>query len=203
MAKIESVDYNDLPRVANTISSTATQLYNELKNAYAEVSNMHNNWYGKRYNALVTEFNNLVPELNEMLKLTMHDIPYTLRLVANNYSQADGAGNIQTATDDANTIAQLSTFNDTGMRFVTENVEASQKKVTGNFTNASNDMDQIYTDFKTAKWTSEAATAFDSKLNSLKNSIKAQLENLNKSFVSLMTQTLSDMASTETANTVE
>ena len=50
MAKIEYVDYVDLAGKAKDIRTHAQELNKELSTAYKSVIDMHQNWYGKRYN---------------------------------------------------------------------------------------------------------------------------------------------------------
>ena len=71
MAKIDHVDYEAMPRQAKAMREYALELNNELRTAYSNVGEMHNSWYGVRYNELVKDFNELIPQVNDLLKLVV------------------------------------------------------------------------------------------------------------------------------------
>ena len=66
MANITSVDYEAMPSQANQMRNYGQELNTELTNAYNSISEMHNSWYGKRYNSLVEQFNKMAPDINEL-----------------------------------------------------------------------------------------------------------------------------------------
>ena len=61
MAQIMNVDYEAMPNQAKQMRQYAIELNNEFKTAYSYIGDMHNSWYGVRYNELVRDFNNLAP----------------------------------------------------------------------------------------------------------------------------------------------
>ena len=203
MAKIQVVDYEDIPSKASQMRSEGQTLNSELTTAYQSIENMHANWYGVRYNELVELFNEMVEDLNEMLQLVVTDVPVALETVANNYSQADTGSNV-TSVDSTgpNKISTIAVQSDTGMRFITSEVESVQSSVSTNFTNSVTQMNSIESIFNQITWESEAADAFKSKFNSLKSSIVSSFENINEQFKTLMTQAQEDIENAETANTV-
>ena len=69
MARIMNVDYEAIPGKAQQMRSQGEELNTELTTAYQSITDMHNAWYGKRYNELVKSFNNIIPQINEMLQL--------------------------------------------------------------------------------------------------------------------------------------
>ena len=101
MARIMNVDYEAIPGKAQQMRSQGEELNTELTTAYQSITDMHNAWYGKRYNELVKSFNNIIPQINEMLQLVVGDIPFALETVANNYSQADKGSNVTSANNTA------------------------------------------------------------------------------------------------------
>ena len=101
MANITNVDYVAIPAQAQNMRALGQELNNELSTAYQSIANMHNCWYGKRYNELVKEFNNMVQQINELLELVVGEIPFALETIANNYSQADQGSNITSAAKTA------------------------------------------------------------------------------------------------------
>lgn len=203
MAKIQNVDYEAMPKQAKQMRTYGQQLNTQMTNAYKSIENMHNSWYGKRYNELVKQFNNLTTQINEMLTLVVTDIPYALETVANNYSQADRGINATAAQKiSPKKITNLTIKNDVGMKFMTSNVESVQKSVSANFKNAKDQMNKIQAEYTKIKWQSEASDAFKSKFDKLKQNIYSSFENIEKQFTKLMVQTQEDIQKAETANTV-
>ena len=204
MAKIQNVDYLAMPNNAKQMRSCGQQLNTEVTNAYNSVNSMHSSWYGKRYNELVTHFNNMIPQINEMLQLVVTDIPVSLEKVANNYSQADRGSNATTVENTTpKKITNITIHNDVGMKFITANVQEVQTKVSKNFKNAKDQMNKISTEYNKVKWTSEASEAFKNKFNKLKTDITKSFDEIEKQFTNLMNQTKEDIQKAETANTVQ
>lgn len=203
MARIQTVDYLAMPKRAEEIESCGMQLNRELSAAYASVSEMHEDWYGIRYNELVKEFNGMIVNLNEMLKLVITDIPRTLKEVANNYSRVDRG---QNATDadvrNPNLITAIAISNDVGMRFMTANVISKQQQISRNFNSSVEHMNQIETIYRAVVWDSEASEAFRRKFETLKASIVSAFERTNTEFKTLMEQAQQDIERAEKANTV-
>ena len=77
---IEEVDYNGFSRIAKAMREDAIKLNKEVTMAYATVGVMEKNWYGPRYDDLVKIFNKMIPDFENILKLTVTDFPYTLEL---------------------------------------------------------------------------------------------------------------------------
>ena len=94
MASIRRVDYESMPLKAEEMRIYGKLLNSEITKAYKSIEEMHNSWYGKRYNKLLKSFNDIVPQLNKMITLVVKEIPYALEVIANNYSQADSGTNI-------------------------------------------------------------------------------------------------------------
>ena len=204
MANITNVDYAAIPAQAQQMRTLGQELNRELTTAYQSIANMHNCWYGKRYNELVKEFNNIIPQINELLELVVGEIPFTLETIANNYSQADQGSNVTSAAKRApNKITDLTISNDVGMKFVTSEVESVKTNVSNNFKKSKDKMNTIESAYGRIQWQSEAAEAFSSKFKKLKADIVAAFENIDSQFTNLMNQTLSDIQSTENANTVQ
>ena len=203
MAKIQNVDYEAMPGQAREMRGYGKQLNTEMTKAYKSVADMHNAWYGKRYNELVKAFNNIIPQINEMLALVVTDIPYALETIANNYSQADRGQNVTTASNEApKKITTLTVSEDVGMKFITSTVSAAQNSISTNFKNAKDQMNRIESTYGKVKWQSEASEAFKSKFTKLKNDIVASFEDINTQFTKLMQQTQQDVENAEKANTV-
>ena len=203
MAKIQNVDYEQIPSQASQMRTEGQALNKELTTAYTNITNMHSIWYGQRYNALVKEFNKIIPDINELLKLVVGEFPYALEVIANNYSQADKGANVTSAQNTApNNITDIPLSNDVGMRVLTAEVQNVQNQVSTNFDNAKEKMNTIESIYNKIQWESEASQAFKSKFTKLKSQIISSFENIKSQFTKLMTQTQQDIQSAETSNTV-
>lgn len=204
MANIQNVDYEALPSQAKQMRETGKKLNDEVKKAYESIGSMHKSWYGKRYNELVSEFNKIIPQINQILELVVGDIPFTLETVANNYSQADKGSKVTQAVKDApSKITALSTPNDVGMKFIAGDVANVQRSVSDNFKNAKEQMNNIDAQYKKIAWKSDASEAFKESFTKLRTSILKSFEDINSSFTKLMNQTQDDIKKTESANTVK
>ena len=204
MAQIMNVDYEAMPNQAKQMRQYAIELNNEFKTAYSYIGDMHNSWYGVRYNELVRDFNNLAPQVNKLLNLVVTEIPFALETIANNYSQADRGQNATTAEETTpNRIEDLPIINDVGMRFITEDVANTQRAVTEKFESVKELMNKIEAEYGKVQWQSEASEAFAAKFKKLKNQIVSAFEDIKSQFTQLMNQAQEDVQSAETANTVQ
>ena len=204
MAKIDHVDYEAMPRQAKAMREYALELNNELRTAYSNVGEMHNSWYGVRYNELVKDFNELIPQINDLLKLVVTEIPFAVETIANNYAQADKGQNVTSAEEtSANNIENLPITNDVGMRFMTAEVANTQRSVSEKFDASKELMNKIEAEYNRVEWQSEASESFKARFNKLKNDILMAFDNINNEFSKLMTQTQQDIETTEKANTVQ
>lgn len=204
MAKIMNVDYEAIPAQTRQMRELGKQLNSEMTKAYSSITTMHSSWYGKRYNELVQQFNNMIPKINEMLMLVVAEIPFALETIANNYSQADkGAKVVSAVKESPKKLENVAIINDVGMKFVTEEVVQIQNRVATNFRNAKEQMNKIDTQYGKIQWQSEASQAFKDKFTKLKTTIVNDFENTEIQFTKLMNQTKDDIQKTETANTVQ
>lgn len=203
MPNVIESDYQGIQRTAENIRSMGEELNREIAKAYQSVAEMHNSWYGKRYNTLVQDFNNLIPQINQMLELVVVQIPNTLDQIAQNYSRMDTEPLSAKTRNTLQKISNLTISNDVGMRFLTGEVSEGQTKVSNNFKNSTTKMNEIESQCSSMKWKSEAADAFTNQFKKIKNEISSEFENINSQFVKLMNQALEDMEATEKANTVQ
>lgn len=198
------VDYEAIPAQTKQMRATGEQLNSEFTKVYNNIAEMHNSWYGKRYNELVVAFNNMIPQVNEILTLVVTEIPYALETVANNYSKADRGQNVTTAVKEPiKKINNVLVPNDVGMKFVTETVSALKTSISTSLKNAKEQMRIIDTQFAKLDWKSEAATSFRTQFTKLKDEVVASFDNIETQFTKLMNQTIQDMQATESANTVQ
>lgn len=204
MAKIEKIDYDSVPKHTPTMREHAQAVNDQLTAAYQSIGNMHNYWYGKRYNKLVEEFNKLIPTFSDILELIVGEIPFTLETVANNYSQADQGTKVTNAVKTAPAkITAIAILNDIGMKFITSEVEKVKTDVSKNFKAAIDKMNNYETEYKKIYWESEAAEVFANKIRKSKENIVKAFGDIESQFTTLMTQTLADVQATENANTVQ
>ena len=197
MAQIDHVDYEAMPRQAKQMREYAVELNGELRTAYSNVGDMHNSWYGIRYNELV-------PQVNDLLKLVVTDIPFAIETIANNYAQADKGQNVTSAEEtSANNIENLPITNDVGMRFMTSDVANTQRNVSAKFDSSKELMNKIESEYNRVDWQSEASESFKARFEKLKNDILSAFDNINNEFSKLMTQTQEDIENTEKSNTVQ
>ena len=204
MARIDHVDYEAMPRQAKAMREYALELNSELRAAYTNIGEMHNSWYGVRYNELVKDFNELIPQINDLLKLVVTEIPFAVETVANNYAQADKGQNVTSAEEtSANNIENLPITNDVGMRFMTSDVANTQRNVSAKFDSSKELMNKIESEYNRVDWQSEASESFKARFEKLKNDILSAFDNINNEFSKLMTQTQEDIENTEKSNTVE
>lgn len=204
MANIQNVDYEAIPGKASNMRETGRQLNNELDMIYQKIAGMHNAWYGKRYHSLVVAFNNMIPQLNDLLDLVVGEIPFALETVANNYSRVDQGTDVVGANREAiKKVAELTLPTDVGMKFVTSDVSNVQQEVSTAFEKAKEYMNNFESRFNEVQWQSEAAEKFKSQFITLKNNIVASFEQIKGDFVKLMTEAQNDIQSAESANTVQ
>ena len=204
MARIDHVDYEAMPRQAKAMREYALELNSELRAAYTNIGEMHNSWYGVRYNELVKDFNELIPQINDLLKLVVKEIPFAVETVANNYAQADKGQNVTSAEEtSANNIENLPITNDVGMRFMTSDVANTQRNVSAKFDSSKELMNKIESEYNRVDWQSEASESFKARFEKLKNDILSAFDNINNEFSKLMTQTQEDIENTEKSNTVQ
>lgn len=204
MPNIMNVDYEAIPAQAKQMRAVGEQLNSEFTKIYSNLGELHNAWYGKRYNELVLAFNNIIPQVNEILTLVEAEIPFALETVANNYAQADKGQNVTTAVKEPiRRINNVTVPNDVGMKFITETVTAMKNSISNSFRNAKEQMNQFNAQFEKVQWQSEAANAFKAQFSKLKNEVVASFDNIETQFAKLMSQTLQDMQATESANTVQ
>ena len=203
MAKIQNVDYERIPGQATQMRSEGQVLNTELKSAYESINLMRNFWYGKRYDSLVKEFNEIIPDINELLTLVVSEFPYALEIIANNYSQADKGANVTSPQNTApNKINKILFSTGVGLRFISAQVEMTQTQVEKNFDNAKEKMNEIESIYNQIQWESEASQAFKAKFTKLKSQIISSFENIKSQFAKLMTQAQQDIQAAETSNTV-
>ena len=203
MSRIRKVNYGEMAIQAKKIREDGKQLNDQIVKAYAYLSEMHEFWYGKRYNKLVMAFNNMVPQLNEMLSLVVYKLPYSLELISNNYSMVDRKQKETVEIDEEpNRIKEIEITNDSGLRFLSDQVISIQQKISKCFEIAKDQMNEIEIEYKRIVWESESADIFEEKFSEIKEKITAFFANINTEFKDLMQQTEDDLEKAEKINNV-
>lgn len=202
MPRIEVVDYKELQRSAGTIREGGSALMNIMQQAFGKIGAMSSAWYGKRYNMLVDEFNKAIPALNEISQLTMVDFPNALDTIAVNYARADMEELSLNQSDVSTKVNEIQHGQSVGLRFVTSEVESVHAEVKSFFVNAVEKLNDIESVCNSLSWTSEAQEAFIAKFKSLKEQIAQSFDTIINAFNTLVDGAKSDMASAESANTI-
>lgn len=203
MSRIRKVNYGEMAIQAKRIREDGKQLNEQIVKAYTYLSDMHEFWYGKRYNKLVMAFNNMVPQLNEMLSLVVYKLPYSLELISNNYSMVDRKQKETAEIDEEpNRIKEIEITNDPGLRFLSDQVISIQQKISKCFEIAKDQMNEIEIEYKRILWESESADIFEEKFSEIKEKITAFFANINTEFKDLMQQTEDDLEKAEKINNV-
>lgn len=203
MPNIESVDYNVLQQKAGQIREEGRTLMSNMRDAYTKIGGMSSAWYGKRYNMLVDAFNEMIPLLNQISRLTMADFPNALDTIAVNYARADmDEGFSPRQSDEVTTIAEIAHSQAVGLRFVSSEVENIHDEIVLCFSNANSQLASIEGICNSLPWSSDAQDAFIKTFDSLKNQIQQSFETTINSFKTLIQQVNEDMNDKEQANTI-
>ena len=80
-ARIDEVDYRGFPTVAKGMRSDAEKMNKEVIELYNTLKEMKKDWYGPRYDQLVKGFNKMIPDFDNMLKLTVTQVPASLEKI--------------------------------------------------------------------------------------------------------------------------
>ena len=202
--RIEEVDYNAFPGIAGNMRNDAIQLNKEVKELYKTLAEMKKNWYGPRYDELVTSFNKMIPDLNEILKLTVTKVPFTLETIANNYAKVDLGKGITAAVEKASdAIADVAKSAKRTFRFKETAVRSNQSSMDKNLKKVLELMDSIESKYKKLNWKSEASDEFQRKFTALKKNISLSITDVSKQFTKLMNDAIQDVSKAEKANTIK
>ena len=136
MAKITEVNYQEIPGKANSIQSEGRALNTELSTAWNSVNDLRSTWHGLKYNTLISYFNSITNEVNELLKMVIVQIPDALGTVAKNYALADGGSVPTVEIGSVTLITTLSDSDTTTMAYDSSTAAEVQSTVSNNFSNA-------------------------------------------------------------------
>jgi len=207
MAQIDDVNYTELSVEAKRFREEGIGLNEELTKIYTLIRDMRRDWYGKRYNQLAMDFNNLAPHINNITNLVVCSLPDSMETIANNYSFADRGAKI----GDVNHVESVKMLNiemttEESMRFETVGVEECNTNVNSSFVIVLDFMEKIsrrMNNLVEVIWVSDSSRAYKIKYEALRSEVVAQIETIRRDFDNLMKETLADLQRTENANTVQ
>ena len=199
MGKVIRVDYESIPSQAKSIRESGEQINALLINVYNQIGNMNNCWYGKRYNTLVKEFNEITETINQLLNLVVGEIPYALECVANNYSQAVEDINVVSANNKApKTINKISITNkNNGVRFMSKQVNTIKETILSDLQKVCDYMNSINSKYGNLRWNSEVSDSFKNKLQKISTDVVSAIDSIKSEFSNLVIQAQNDMQSAE------
>lgn len=205
MANIGNVDYMSIPAKTDQMRGVGRELNEKMQSMYDKIKELHEFWYGERYNRLVEGFNKIRPSVNNIVELIFTQLPASLDTIANNYSKLDRSMNIRTVSDEKpRIIEELPKMDDTGkFRFISNSVAEVKQEVEAKISKGIELIDEFENIYRTIDWESDAATSYKSVFARLKEEVVTSLNNLKKDFTELMLQAEQDAKLTEDTNTVE
>lgn len=204
MAHIGNVDYMSIPGKTDQMRGVGRELNEKIQSIYDEIKELHEFWYGERYNRLVEGFNKICPTLNNIVKLIYTELPSSLDTIANNYSKLDRGMSIRAVNEELpKAIGELPIIaNDGKFRFISNNVADTKQDVEAKINKAIELINEFENIYRAIDWESDAATAYKTVFEKLKEEVVTSLNNLKKEFTELMAQAEQDAKLTENTNTV-
>lgn len=198
------IDYESMPSDADKIRSLAQEVDNKLLDAYKNAAEMHVCWYGKRYNELITNFNNVATVLNQYLNAVVAEIPYMFDRIANEISNVDIQQNVTTARkDEFQKIQEIQIINDVGMRYLQNEVVNYQTNIEADFSSAKEYMTSMQKIVDEMQLECDGSDEFRRQFKKFVESFKQVLNNVQTSFTKLMNQDREEMENAEKANTIK
>ena len=201
------VEYAALHTIGKELYEIAeTEIKSVLKSVYEiDIPSLNTNaaWRGKRYNLLVKEFNNIIPQCQETIKLVGQDIPSTIYGIANNYANFDQE--TQRANDaviEDITLPEIQIGDETALYFDSVRVEESRDGIVKKFAQVMAGIDAYEQKYNTRNWEGSAEQAFTTMIKKTREELQTIFDTLSTQFSTLMLQTVEDMTGTENANTV-
>ena len=204
MARIQEVNYKEIPSKVRKMRDAANEINGEIVNSYTKISAMKSNWHGTRYNELAKKCNSIIPDINKLLKLVVTDIPFALEQVANNYSKADRGSKIVSEQQIASrNIPEITMTTEETMKFITSEVTNVKNAVSTSFTKTMSKLDEYQNVFNSINWNSEAADIFKREFKAAKVKVSSALNDIQELFTTLMRQASEDIQAAESGNTLK
>ena len=197
------VKYEQLPGKIKSLQTAGQNLQKKFQEAYDGAKEMNKAWDGKRYTEVAKAFNNMIPNINKLVKLLVTDVPDNLGTVAKNFAKFNGTS-VSYISQSAKTIAQIPNGNATGMKFVESNVSSCKTKINNAFSSAEkilNSDAQSAVNGILGVWSGNDANSFKNSFSTLKNNIVTQIQEIKKAVDSNIAAAISDAKSVESSNT--
>lgn len=183
------IDYENMPTQSKSIRSRAIELNNKLLEVYRKIAEMHICWYGKRYNELVTKFNELAPQLNQFLEVIVGEVPYMFEQIANTVSDVDIKQNVAVPQKESvQKIQALPLINDVGMRYISKEVEEINTDVMRLFQEVEDIMQEIDRIVNQIKLECDGSEEFKRQFARLSETFQYTIGNVETQFAKLMQQ---------------
>lgn len=196
--------YDDMSSKSADIKKWGEKLYNDLKECYKTVSDLHNTWKGKRYQDLVVEFNKMTENLNNILDVT-GDFATNIDQIGKNYKGADHSHDAAKAAKvDLGKLNNLDTANEFDfIDFNEDDATACYNKVGKYFENSGTYMDNIMSVINGLSWTGTAQEADVAKFKELTDKIKTQMSKLIDNFKAQINAAKNDIVTAENTNIIQ
>lgn len=197
------IDYENMPNQSNSIRGQAIEINNKLLAIYRKISEMHICWYGKRYNELVTKFNELAPQLNLFLEAIVGEVPYMFEEIANTVSDVDIKQNVAVPQKESvQKIQALQVYDDVGMRYISKEVEEINNDIMKIFQEIEDIMQEIDRTVDQIKLECDGSEEFRRQFVRLSDAFQYTIGNVESQFSKLMQQDRELMEEAERKNNV-
>lgn len=203
MGTYMKIDYESVPMQAKSIRDNAEEINTKLLYVYNEIEAMHQYWYGKRYNQLVNNFNNLVPQLNKFLNAIVGDIPYIFEKIANSISTIDIQQSVTTEQKESvQKLSEVPVIEDVGMRYNTKEVENISESIKKTLQEISELMEKIKQTGDQLSIECINSGELKTRFGNMANAFQQVINNIETQFTELMQKDKELMEATEMANNV-
>lgn len=194
--------YTDIPGIATEMSNEGGEISKLLSDSFRVVDELKSTWTGIRYNTVVSEFNAIIPNINELEDLMITEIPTALGQVAKNYASVDG-GSAPAVSEAAKVpTAEITNADAEVLNFDSAAAEDTLSTVKGNFSSIQNSLEQYKSQYNSLDWESPAAENFRSRFEALSSNLQQSFENLCATFERSMTEAKEDMLRADEANNI-
>lgn len=198
MANVQNVNYEEIPSKAKSLRELGKDINRKLTKIYNSIDEMHNYWYGIRFNELEMSFNDLVSDINELLQLIVGDIPFALETIANDYSNLDRGMSLTSAVNTSPIrILLLDIKNDVGMGFISSEVITIHDSIKQDFETVERYLNEYQSIFSQIDWNSDAANVYKSKFDRIIAFFNNKIDDINAKFDAIIIQTEEDVENAE------
>ncbi len=196
------VDYENIPSKAKNMRDYAKQINEKLLDIYQKLTDMHNYWYGSKYNELINGYNRIIPGFNQFLETIVLELPSAFEMIANNISNVDIQKNITTVQKDApKKITEVSVGKESELKYVKTEVEKIQQVIEKDFKETCSLIENISKIVAQIGITCNGFTEFKTQINKLVKTYSEKINTILKEFSSYMSVVKTQMELAEKANT--